>query len=58
MTQNIGKVDKVIRLLLGIAIVAWGFYAHSWWGLIGIVPLATASLGYCPLYSPFQINTK
>lgn len=58
MTQNVGKTDKVIRLILGVAIVAWGFYAQSWWGLVGIVPLATASLSYCPLYSPFKINTK
>jgi hypothetical protein len=57
MTCNMGKTDRMLRGFLGIAIVAAGLYFGSWWGLIGLVPLATASIGWCPLYVPFGIRT-
>ena len=57
MTCNMGKTDRVIRAVIGVAIVAWGISAQSWWGLIGIVPLATAAIGYCGAYAPFKFST-
>ncbi|HMB69278.1 MAG TPA: DUF2892 domain-containing protein [bacterium] len=57
MTCNMGKTDRVIRTIIGVAIVAWGITAQSWWGLIGIVPLATAAIGYCGAYTPFKFST-
>jgi hypothetical protein len=57
MKRNIGIVDRIIRIVAGIAIAAIGLAFHSWLGLIGIVPLLTAGVGVCPLYLPFGIST-
>jgi len=58
MTKNIGKVDKIVRLVLAVAIAVLGIVFKSWLGLIAIVPLATALVGTCPLYLPFGISTR
>jgi hypothetical protein len=52
-----GKGDRGIRGFLGIAILALGLIYGSWWGLIGLIPLGTALVGWCPAYVPFGINT-
>lgn len=57
MKCNIGKTDKIIRLILGVVIIAVGYYFKCWLGVIGIVLIATALLNWCPLYIPFGINT-
>jgi hypothetical protein len=57
MTCNIGKTDRIIRVIVGVAIAALAFYFKSWWGLLAVVPLATAAIGFCPLYVPFKIST-
>ena len=54
--MNRGRI--VIRIIVGVAICAAGWYYHSWWGLIGLVPIATAAIGWCPAYLPFKISTK
>ena len=54
---NVGKADRMIRLRAGIAIIAAGVYYQSWWGAVGIVPIATALINWCPLYAPFGIST-
>lgn len=58
MKKNVGKVDKIIRIILGIVILALGYAYNSYWGLIGLVPLLTAGMSFCPLYAPFKISTK
>lgn len=58
MMKNIGLTDRWIRLVLGLAIIAAGIYFKSWWGLVGLVPLATALIRTCPLYLPFGISTR
>jgi hypothetical protein len=57
MTCNIGKADRIIRLIVGVAIAVLGFYFKSWWGLLALIPLLTAAVGFCPLYVPFKIST-
>ena len=57
MQKNVGGIDKALRVIVGIAIIAAGFAYHSWWGVVGIVPLITAAIGFCPLYKPFGIST-
>jgi len=57
MTCNMGKSDRVIRGILGVAILGAGLVFQSWWGLIGLIPLATSLVGWCPAYVPFKINT-
>lgn len=57
MKKNVGSLDRILRLVLGLVILAWGIYAENWFGLIGIVPLMTALLNWCPFYVPFKIST-
>ncbi|MCL5029637.1 MAG: DUF2892 domain-containing protein [Bacteroidetes bacterium] len=57
MKKNIGSTDKIIRVILGIAIILLGIIFQSWWGLIGIIPLFTALSGTCLLYLLFGIST-
>lgn len=57
MNKNVGKTDKVIRYILGAAIIIAGIYFKSWWGVIGIIPIVTAAISWCPLYSPLGIKT-
>lgn len=57
MKKNVGKVDKTIRIILGVLIGAAGFYFNTWWGLIGLIPLLTGIFGTCGLYIPFGIST-
>lgn len=57
MTCNVGKTDRIIRVIVGVAIAALGFYFKSWWGLLAVIPLFTAAIGYCGLYVPLKIST-
>jgi len=58
MKTNVGTIDKVVRIVFAIIIGALGYYYQTWWGLIALVPFATAFMGFCPLYAPFGISTK
>ena len=57
MKCNVGKPDKIIRWVIGIVIAALGLYYKSWWGLLALIPILTAILGFCALYIPLKINT-
>ena len=57
MKTNVGTLDRIVRVILGLAILAAGYYYKSWFGLIGIVPLLTAFVGFCPAYVPFGLST-
>lgn len=58
MNANIGAVDRRIRVVLGVAILAvLGVYYQSWWGLIGLLPILTAWIRFCPAYVPLKIST-
>ncbi len=57
MKKNIGTTDKILRIIIGVLIIVIGLIKQSWWGLIGILPIATALIGSCPLYLPFGIST-
>lgn len=59
--NNVGNADRIIRIILGVALLAAFFMfpdaSWRWFTLIGIIPLATALLGSCPLYSIFGLST-
>lgn len=57
MKVNVGNTDRVIRIILGLGIITAGFYFKNWLGLIGLVPLITAFVKFCPLYAILGINT-
>jgi len=57
MKENVGGMDKIFRIVLGVVILIIGWLYHSWWGLIGIVPLLTGLMNRCPAYMPLGIST-
>jgi hypothetical protein len=57
MKRNMGSADRFVRIIVGLGIIAAGVYYQSWLGAIGVVPLATALVGWCPAYLPFGIST-
>lgn len=57
MNKNLGKIDRTLRIVVGIAIMGYGVLDSSLLGLIGLIPLGTAIIGWCPLYCPLKINT-
>jgi hypothetical protein len=63
MSKNVGMIDRAIRVVLGLVLIAYavpiGFSLTGWnWvGWIGIVPLLTALFGICPLYSMIGLST-
>lgn len=60
MKHNIGKADKIIRIIIGLALLSLIFLLDGslrWIGLIGIIPLITVVTGNCPLYSVIGVNT-
>lgn len=57
MKCNVGNTDRLVRGIIGVLIVALGVMNSSWLGAIGLIPLATAALGWCPAYIPFKTST-
>jgi hypothetical protein len=58
MTQNVGGIDRIIRVIAGIVLISLVFVGpKTAWGWIGVVPLLTAILGWCPPYSLLGIST-
>ena len=57
--RNIGYVDRLIRVVIGLAILPFAFVGPATpWALLGAVPLLTGLTGYCPLYRLLRISTK
>ncbi len=57
MKHNVGTVDRIVRVTLGLAVGAAGLYYQNWFGLVGLVFLGTALVGWCPAYLPFGMST-
>ncbi len=57
MKTNMGGVDRGIRVVAGLAVLVAGAFFESYWGLIGVVLIATAAMGFCPPYAMLGINT-
>lgn len=60
MFKNLGAIDRIARVLIGLGAIAFALTSShplAVWGYIGIVPLATGLIGWCPAYLPFGIKT-
>lgn len=58
MAANVGGIDKILRIVVGAGLIgATAAGALPVWGYIGIVPLATGLMGWCPAYTLFGMNT-
>ncbi len=58
MKKNIGSVDRIIRIVAGLGILALAFIGpETKWGYLGLIPLATGLIGWCPPYQLLGIST-
>jgi hypothetical protein len=58
MQKNVGGIDKTIRIVVGLALIAWAlFFGGPVWAWVGILPLATGLFNFCGLYKLLGINT-
>ncbi len=58
MKANVGGIDRKIRIVAGLVLVGLAATGTvGWWGWLGLVPLGTGLIGWCPPYSIFGINT-
>lgn len=57
MKKNAGLLDRLFRIVIGLIIIAGGYYYQSFWALIGIIPLVSGLTGFCPLYGAFGLST-
>jgi hypothetical protein len=57
MKCNVGRTDRIVRIVLGLVIALLGVVFNSWWGLIGMIPLVTGLFAICPIYLLLNINT-
>lgn len=60
MDANIGSLDRVLRIVIGLALLSmlvWVDGSAKWFGLIGLIPLGTALIRWCPLYTALGLRT-
>ena len=57
MKANVGGTDRIIRIVVGIAIIIVGITLHTWWGLVGLLPIVTGLVRFCGLYPVLKIDT-
>lgn len=58
MSRNIGTIDRTVRIVVGLVLLSLVFTGpQTSWGWLGLVPLATAIIGWCPPYALFGVST-
>ena len=61
MTRNVGSIDRIVRFVIGLGLLWYAIFAaptgYNWIGWIGVVPIITALIGNCPLYSILGVTT-
>lgn len=60
MKANVGGIDKVVRIVAGLALLSLVFVIEGsdrWWGLVGLLPLTTGLFSFCPAYLPFGFSS-
>ena len=57
MNCNVGKTDRVVRLTLAAGMILYGQITNNYWGLLGIIPMVTGVLNFCPLYKVLGLST-
>ena len=57
MKANVGGIDRILRIVLGLAMIAWALSGGPQWAWLGVVPLATGLFKFCALYTLIGVNT-
>lgn len=56
MKLNVGRMDRGIRIVIGLVVLLAGYYYQQLWGFLGLFPFLSGAVGICPLYSMLGIN--
>lgn len=51
MKKNVGGFDRGLRIVVGLVLLGLGYWNQSYWGFVGLVPIVTAAMGWCPAYT-------
>ena len=60
MTRNVGSIDRIVGIVVGLALLSLVYFLEGnmrWWGLVGLVPLVTGLVSSCPLYAVLGMST-
>ena len=57
METNVGGSDRKLRIIIGLVIIAIGVFYQNWWGVIGLIPLVTGLISWCPAYGAMSVST-
>jgi hypothetical protein len=57
MVANVGGIDRVLRIVAGVALTAWAALGGPVWAWIGVIPLATGIVRFCPVYPLLGLST-
>ena len=60
MQTNVGMADRTLRIVVGLVLLSLFFFLEGdarYWGLVGLLPLATGVFRFCPAYTLFGVNT-
>jgi hypothetical protein len=58
LSKNVGSIDRILRIVVGLGLISLVFVGpQTPWGWIGVVPLLTAAISFCPLYTLIGIRT-
>jgi hypothetical protein len=57
MKINVGGIDRLLRIIIGLALVAWAIFGGPVWSWIGVIPLMTGLFKFCPIYSLLGMKT-
>lgn len=58
INENVGGIDRTLRIIVGAVLIGIGLWYESWWGVVGLALMLTALLGWCPAYLPFGLSTS
>jgi hypothetical protein len=58
MKCNVGGIDRLLRVVVGLALIAWALTGGPVWAWVGVVPLVTGLIRVCPMYSMLGLNTS
>ncbi len=57
LKKNVGYMDSIIRVVLGTLIIALGLYFDNYWGFIGLIPVISGAISFCPVYRVLRMST-
>lgn len=57
LKKNVGHIESIVRVTIGALIMAAGLYFDSWWGFVGLIPVFSGGVSFCPIYRALDIDT-